>query len=502
MKIDIKKLVIVVVLLAVGVYLGGTFLGKDPEKVVVYENTKPTQDSGNFVKASLLSNKNKSASLQYLNQAFVNIAENVKPSVVTITAEKVVKRNMTEQDEFFRKFFGFPAPDSESRQTSLGSGVIVSDKGYILTNSHVIENGEKISVRLASGEVYKAEIIGSDEKTDIAVIKIEAGDLTSVRLGDSDALKVGEWVVAVGSPLTEQLAHTVTAGIVSAKARSINIGGNTTASFIQTDAAINPGNSGGALVNIEGELVGINTAIATGGGLSRGNIGIGFAIPVNLAQKIMEDLIETGHVERAWLGVMIGSITDPIARAMDVDTRTGALVNEVVEGSPAQKAGLKIGDVIIEYNDTRVEHPQHLTSMVSSSDIGEKAELKIIRDGDEKTIEVELGKRPEDDELTSGEMDTSSEELLGMKCKEINPQLAEQLEIDIDEEGVVVVGLKRGTESAQKLRHGDIIRRIGKKTVTSLEDLKEGYEQVKDKQYILLLIKREQHTVFITLENE
>ncbi|MCF7884880.1 MAG: Do family serine endopeptidase [Candidatus Marinimicrobia bacterium] len=502
MKIDLKKIGIIAFVLVIGVYLGVTFLRPEAEKVVVYENNQDNVDSGRFVQASVFKNKSDIKNLNSFNQAFVNIAETVKPAVVTITAEKVIKRNLSEQDEFFRKFFGFPAPEGESRRTSLGSGVIVNEKGYILTNNHVIENGEKISVQLSNGEVYKAEIIGTDSKTDLAVIKIDAKDLSPATLGNSDKLQVGEWVAAIGSPLSENLAHTITAGIVSAKSRDVSIGGNTYASFIQTDAAINPGNSGGALVNIQGELVGINTAIATGGGFSQGNIGIGFAIPVNLAKSVMEDLIETGHVERAWLGVMITPVSDRIARAMDIETRMGALVNEVVEGSPAEKAGLKTGDVITKFNATKVDNPGHLTSMVMSADIEEEVKLTVVRNGKEKTIDVELGKRPEEDELASGETDSSAEELLGMRCKNITSQLAQKLDINVDEEGVAIVGLERNSEAAQKLRLGDIIKRIGKMPVSNLEDLQQGYEEIKDKQYILLLIKRDDHTMFTTLENE
>lgn len=501
MKIGFKKIGIILFVLVLGIYLGVTFLQPNSEKVVVYKNNQDNVDSGQIVQASIFTDKTRN-SLSQFNQAFVRIAEKAKPAVVTITAEKVIERKFSEEDEFFRKFFGFPAPEGETRRTSLGSGVIVNKDGYILTNNHVIENGEEIKVELANGAVHDAEIIGTDPKTDIAVVKIDAEGLSPLTLGDSDQLQVGEWVAAIGSPLSQNLAHTMTAGIVSAKSRDLQIGGSRFASFIQTDAAINPGNSGGALVNLEGDLIGINTAIATGGGLSRGNIGIGFAIPINLAEKIMEDLIETGHVERAWLGVVISSVTDPIARAMDIETRMGALVNEIVEDSPAEKSDLEVGDVIIEFNGKTVENPQHLTSMVISSDIGEEVEMKIVRDGDEKTITVELARRPDEDELAAGETDSSAEELLGMRCKEITPSLAERLDLNVDEEGVVIVGLERDSEAAQKLKLGDVIKRIGKQTVKNLEDLQKGYEEVKDKQYVLLLIQRSNHTMFITLENE
>jgi serine protease Do len=502
MKIDLRKLLTMIVVLAIGIYIGFSFLAPDAERVVVYENNR-NQDSGKYVQASIFKNNRESSALAQFNQAFVNIAHKVKPSVVTITAEKVIENRLSEQDELFRKFFGFPAPEGERRRTTLGSGVVVSNKGYILTNHHVIENGEEINVILADGAEYEAEIIGSDAKTDIAVIKIEAADLSPISMGDSDQLQVGEWVAAIGSPLSKNLAHSVTAGIVSAKSRNIQIREETYASFIQTDAAINPGNSGGALVNIYGELIGINTAIATGGGMSRGNIGIGFAVPVNMAKKVMKDLIETGQVQRAWLGVVIGAVTDPIARAMDIETRMGALVNEVVKDSPAEEAGIEVGDVIIEYNGKKVENPQHLISMVTTSEIGENAELKVVRKGEEKSITVELAKRPADDELTSAEGGPDGgEQLLGMKCRDITPELAQKLDIEVDEEGVVVVGLERGSEAAQKLRLGDIIKRIGNQDVKNIEDLKSGYEEVKDKQYILLLVKRGQHTQFITLENE
>ena len=287
----------------IGIY----FSEKGNKPVVIYKNGEDTSQSSQIIPAGY--SPDNVASVVSLNNAFVNISEKVSPAVVTITTTKVIKtQNPMMEDEFFRRFFGIPEGGLSRESTALGSGVIVNEKGYILTNNHVVENGEEIKVKLSDDKVYDAEIVGTDPKTDVAVIKIDAKDLPYAVLGSSEQLRVGEWVAAIGSPLGENLAHTITAGIVSAKGRNINLGRNMIGSFIQTDAAINPGNSGGALVNIKGEMIGINTAIATNG--AQGNIGIGFAIPIDLAKKVMKDLIEDGKVKRAWVGITLKEIND------------------------------------------------------------------------------------------------------------------------------------------------------------------------------------------------
>ena len=487
-----------VLLILVGYMLGTHFFS--PERIVVFENPAEQTDHGfAVVPASMPMGKSDNPSLQSLNEAFVSIADNVTESVVTIMVEKVVKNRNTSpfpgwDEDMFRRFFG-PMPEYR-RGDALGSGVIVDSDGYILTNNHVVENGEKIKVKLMDDRTFKAEIVGTDPRTDVAVIKIDAKNLHPAVLGDSEALRVGEWVMAIGSPFSENLAHTVTAGIVSAKGRS-NIVDVPIEQFIQTDAAINPGNSGGALVNINGELVGINTAIATNGSAG-GNLGIGFAIPINLAKKVMKDLIEEGRVIRAWLGVRIERIDDNFAKAMGIDVRQGALIIEIVEGSPAEKAGLKVGDLIIEYEGKKVKDPSHLSSLVSNSEVGKNSELVIIREKKEKTLRVKLQEMPEDIDSRPTTQASSNNEL-GVRVQDINRDLAQEFDIDPDEEGVLITYVERGSEAARSLRPGDIIKRVGYKDVSSVAEYEKALES-SDSEVVMFLVKRARNTFFVTLE--
>ena len=397
------------------------------------------------------------------------------------------------EDEFFRRFFGIPEEGLQRESRALGSGVIINDKGYILTNNHVVENGEKIKVKLEDKREYNAEIIGTDPRTDIAVIKIDAKNLPYAILGSSEKLRVGEWVAAIGSPLREDLAHTMTAGIVSAKGRNLDLG-NTIGSYIQTDAAINPGNSGGALVNIKGELIGINTAIATDGG--RGNIGIGFAIPIDLAKKIMQDLIEDGKVKRAWVGVSLQEINDATAKANELEDVGGALVNGVVKGSPAEKAGLDFGDIIVKVDNEDVKDVGHLQYMIASKEIGDKVKLTVIRDGKEKVFKIELGEMPDDQMgIEQSKPEEDSIDAYGIKLSNITPMLAERFEIDKDEKGVLVTG----TEPGNNFKVGDIIKRVDNKKVNSVKQFKESLKDIK-KEYFMVLVKRGETTFFLTLE--
>jgi len=502
MKKSVGLLLGSVILVITGYYIGTGFFKPEPEHVVLYESA-PQEQKMAVVPAAFISNGTETPSLQAFNEAFVKIAKNVNPSIVTITTEKVIKTRVNPvfpgfgDDDFFRKFFDLPEGWSERKATTLGSGVIVDKKGYILTNNHVVEKGEKIKVKLIDKKEYKAEIIGTDPRTDLAVIKIKAKDLKPAILGDSDALKVGEWVLAIGSPFSENLAHTVTAGIVSAKGRSNIIPGASYESFIQTDAAINPGNSGGALVNIRGELVGINTAIATNGAVS-GNLGIGFAIPINLAKSVMSDLIEKGKVIRAWLGVKIQPVDDRTARAMKIDTRDGALIAEVVEDSPAEESGIKVGDVIIKFDGKKVEDPSHLQNLVSNSEIGKVKDLVVIRGKKERKLKVKLGELPESIETASRSTGKSFSKL-GIQVEELTPYLAQEYGYDSDDEGVIVTRIDRESEAARVLRPGDIIQRIGDKKTIDMSDYKNALEDVSG-EFILVLIKRKSGTFFVTLE--
>jgi serine protease Do len=297
-------------------------------------------------------------SLRDLNEAFVELAEAVNPAVATVFTERVLRVRPSPGmffdhpfEDFFGEFFQRPreprSRECEYRQQGLGSGVVATDDGFIITNNHVIEGADTINVRLIDGRPMPAEVVGADAKTDIAVIKVDADDLVSIEIGDSDRLRVGEMVLAVGSPLSPNLAHSVTSGIVSAKGRS-NVGLADYEDFIQTDAAINPGNSGGALINLDGELVGINTAIASRSG---GYQGIGFAVPSNMARRVMESLIEHGTVVRGWLGIYIQDIDEALAAAMDLEGERGALVSDLSEDGPAEKAGVQQGDIIVTLDD-------------------------------------------------------------------------------------------------------------------------------------------------------
>jgi serine protease Do len=300
----------------------------------------------------------------------------------------------------FRFFFNQPR-QREFKSTALGSGVIVdSRKGYIITNNHVVEDVDEITIRLLDKMEYNARIVGRDPKSDIAVLQIEARGLSDMSFGDSDKLRVGEWVIAVGSPFSANLSHTVTAGIVSAKGRGNIMQGDVYEDFIQTDAAINPGNSGGALLNSAGDLIGINTAIYTNS-FDRSNKGVGFAIPANMVKRVMSDLIDHGKVLRSWIGVQIQSIDETSAQALNLKKRSGALVADVVADGPAEKAGVETGDVIIEFNDVEVNSVDHLRNTVSSSAPNKRYDLIVIRDGRKKTIKVTLEELPGDEVLLS-----------------------------------------------------------------------------------------------------
>ncbi len=496
MKRKIGLIIGALMLIGLGVILGKLIIR--PNAVVLFQSAPAGR--ARTIPAAYLSDATEIPSLQTFNDAFVKIAEMVTPSVVTITTEKVIETGRGNfpgfpDDDFFWQFFGLPK--GEMRSTALGSGVIVDEKGYILTNNHVVEKGEKIKVKLIDKSVHEAEIIGTDPRSDLAVIKINAKNLQPAILGDSDALRVGEWVLAIGSPFSESLAHTITAGIVSAKGRTNVINNLPYESFIQTDAAINPGNSGGALVNIRGELIGINTAIATSGA-SQGNIGIGFAIPINLAKKVMSDLISKGKVTRAWLGIVPQDLDDKIARAQNLDSRDGAIIAEVVPKSPADDAGLKVGDIIIEFDGVRVKDAADLRNRVSNSEIGKTKTLKILRGKKELAINVKLGELPEIVERT-GKPSERTTGKLGFTVDDISPYLARQFNINPDESGVLVTRVDQSSNAAQVLRPGDIIKRVGDREIKSAKEFQEAVDNYKG-DLLLLLIKRGDATFFETLE--
>ena len=436
--------------------------------------------------------------VQQFSRAFADVAESAKPAVVTIITDKIMKVPNNDLFFFFNPYMD-PNSDREYKTNALGSGVIVdAANGYVLTNNHVVEDMDKIRVKLFNKREYDAKIIGSDPKSDLAILKIEAEDLRQLKLGDSDKLRVGEWVMAVGSPFSENLSHTVTTGIVSALGRSNIIRGQSYEDFIQTDAAINPGNSGGALLNMQGELIGINTAIATGG-YERGNRGVGFAIPSNMTKRIMEDLIDKGYVVRSWLGVYIQPLDNDAAKALEMETRDGALVTQVIEGSPAEKGGVEEGDVIIRFDNKNISDPSNLKNTVSLMPPGSKSEVIVFRNGSKKKLSVLL------EELKDGKVVLSnsspSTSILGLDVREITDSLRKKYGIEDEDGKLVIVSVDSNSEAADKgLREGDIIKRVGTQQVSSIKEFKKKVKASKSKGSLLLLIKKiDGSSSFITL---
>jgi len=430
------------------------------------------------------------------NDAFVRIAESATPSVVTVYTEKAVERRVMTPFDFFGKSFGemfdFPFPDKPNARKQvihgLGSGVIVSHDGYILTNNHVIDKADSISVMTADDRKFTATIIGKDPRTDLAVLKIEAKGLKPIAIGDSDKLRVGEWVIAIGSPLGENLARTVTQGIVSAKGR-VNVGLADYENFIQTDAAINPGNSGGPLVNIGGELVGINTAIASRTG---GSDGIGFAVPSNMAHRVYTSLVKHGKVVRGYLGVTIQDIDDKIAKGLRMQRPEGVLVGTVMEGSPASKAGLKTGDVILEFAGKKVNSTAELRNVVASKAPGSTAPVIIIRDGAKRTIDVKLQTQPENQPVAQQEQQSpAANELLGFAVAPVNSAMAERFNLPSGEQRIVVSAVDRSSKAFMAgLRPGDIIRSVDRKEVGSVAAFKAITDKKKEGDLLFLLVER------------
>ncbi len=427
--------------------------------------------------------------------SFTETANAVSPAVVNIRTEKVIKgggptfrhfQSPFGKDDpfhdFFERFFG-DTPRREFKERSLGSGFVIDKEGHIVTNNHVVENADKIKVKLKNGKEYNAEIVGRDPKTDIALVKAEGlKDNETVKLGDSDDLKVGEWVVAIGSPFG--LEHTVTAGIVSAKGRVIGSGPYD--DFIQTDASINPGNSGGPLVNMNGQVVGINTAIVSRGG---GNVGIGFAIPVNLARGIIEQLKTSGSVTRGWLGVSIQDITPELAEYYGLKDSTGAFVGEVFKGDPADKAGIKAKDVIIAVDGKEIKNSRDLSRTIAEVPVGKKITVKVLRDGKERTFRIKVAKRTDEKETLA--MRGGNEETeLGMTVSSLTPELARQFSLP-ESEGVVVVAVEEGGPADRaEVQEGDVIVEIDHKPVRSLEDYHEHMREVKKADKVSLLVRR------------
>ena len=438
--------------------------------------------------------------VQQFSKTFADVAEKVNPAVVTISTDKIIKMDRFNQYPF-NQFFGWdrnPSQEQEYRTRALGSGVIIdAAKGYIVTNNHVVEDMDKISVKLMDKRIFEATVVGSDPKSDLAVLQIEADNLSQVDIGDSEKLRVGEWVIAIGSPFSDNLSHTVTAGIISAMGRSDIISRENYEDFIQIDAAINPGNSGGALVDLNGKLIGINTAIASGG-YERSNRGVGFAIPVNMVNKVMNDLIDKGYVVRGWLGVAIQEIDDSYAKALGLDTRDGALISNVANSSPADNAGLITGDVILEFNDVSINNSSHLKNVVSSSEPGKRYKVDIIRDGRRKSIYVKLGELPNEPQMAF--METEKSSTLGITVQDLNNSLRKHYNLSPDDDGVVVTEMDKNSEAFRSgIREGDIIIRVGTNNVRDSNDFKDLIRTSSRQNTVLLLVKREDLSRFYAI---
>jgi len=429
--------------------------------------------------------------------SFSALAERVKPTVVNISTSKTYKGRgafgapfggSPFGDDFFDRFFG-DMPRREFKQRSLGSGFIISNDGYILTNNHVVEKADKILVKISDGKEYEAKVIGTDANTDIALIKIKPDNsLPVAEIGDSEKVKVGEWVIAIGNPFG--LEATVTAGIISAKGRVIGAGPYD--NFIQTDASINPGNSGGPLFNMEGKVIGINTAIVAQGQ------GIGFAIPVNMAKVILADLKTKGKVTRGWLGISVQDISDDIAKNLNHKNKSGALVSDVFKGDPAEKAGIKVGDIIIEINGKSIKDTHDLLLTIATLQVDQKMNLKAIRDGKEMTFHVTVVERKDNVAMAAGKSEKGH---FGIAAQEITAELARQLGIARD--GVVVTEVQEGSPADEVgIQAQDIIVQVNQVKISSMKDYIREITKAATKKSVTLLIKRGRSSFFVALRTE
>jgi serine protease Do len=436
-----------------------------------------------------------------LSRTFVQVAKQVKPAVVHVeVVEKTRPQTSRRMPEGFPQIPGFPpfGDAQPRRQKGAGSGVIISPDGYILTNNHVAGDAEDIKVKLGDGREMKARLVGADQETDLAVIKIDAQGLPFARLGDSEALEQGEWVIALGSPFG--LQQTMTAGIVSATGRAIPGAGQFT-SFIQTDASINPGNSGGPLVNMKGEVVGINTMIFSRSG---GSEGIGFAIPARLATGVYAQLIKNGRVTRGYLGVTLNDVTPAVARAVGYTGKEGAIVNDLAkEDAPAAKAGLRSGDVIVEFDGKPVKSPKQLTEMVADTTVGKMVQVKYVRDSQVRTTTITLAERPSPNAVNRPQEPEEQEpSKLGFSPQNITADVARELKLKISS-GVLVRNVEPGSPAAEAgIQPGDVIHRIGRTQVTNVQDLVRVLKSLKDEKEIVFQIESAGQLRFVSVTLE
>ncbi len=436
----------------------------------------------------------KTADIPMVPASFSSLAELVSPAVVNVRTEKTVQgsgrtyRHFNQNpygnddrfNDFFEKFFGEQLP-KDHKERSLGSGFIIDKDGFIVTNNHVIENADKIKVKMKDGKEYIAEIVGRDPSTDLALIKVPSGNnLPVIPFGDSENLKVGQWVVAIGSPFG--LEQTVTAGILSAKGRVIGSGPYD--NFLQTDASINPGNSGGPLIDLQGQVVGINTAIIASGQ------GIGFAIPINLAKGVIDQLKNKGEVTRGWLGVVISDMNEDVAEYQGVPDKKGAMVMEVVKGDPADVAGIQANDIILEVNDHKVESSRDLTNTIAGIPVGEKAKIQVLRNNKKMTFTVEIAKRPEDAKLASKGANKGHEDELGIRVTDLTPELSQRMNLT-SAEGVLVESVEPDSNGAQAgVQAGDVIKEINHQSVKTVKEYTAQMAKLKKNDTVQMFIWR------------
>jgi serine protease Do len=451
-------------------------------------------------RANSLPKSDRLTTAKSLGQAFVEVAKKVQPAVVNVTTEKTITMKPWERfgDDFFKGspfedfFRGFGSPrergkEYRQKQRGGGSGVIVDKEGYILTNNHVVEGADKVKVRLNDGREFTATVKGQDQRTDLAVLHIKSKDLPAATLGDSDKLEVGEWAIAIGSPFG--LEHTVTVGVISAKGRS-GLGTGTYEDFIQTDASINPGNSGGPLLNIDGEVVGINAMIIQPG------TGIGFAIPINMAKQILNDLIKEGKVVRPWLGISVQDLTPEMMEYFKVKEKEGVLVGQVYPGTGAEKAGLTSGDIIKSVDDKAIKNANELVKEIQKKKVGQKIKLNLLRDGKAMTIEVTTSSMPDKSELSK---EKEGEEKLGARIQELTPQLALKYQISGVKRGVIITGIEEGSLASEiGFEEGDVILEINRKRIETLKDFEKAVKDASIEKGILFHLHRKGSSFFLT----
>ncbi len=447
---------------------------------------------GIVIVAALLASYVPAQGAAMVPSSFTSIAKEANEFMVNIYTTQVIERRVMGPDDMFRFFFGnqfhqfFQGVPKKFKRRSLGSGFIISKEGYILTNNHVVKGATEIKVKLHDGSKYDAKLVGSDAKTDIALIKIDpkGKKLTTAKLGDSDKVEIGQWVLAVGNPFG--LSYTVTAGIISAKGRVIGEGPYD--NFIQTDASINPGNSGGPLINMNGEVIGINTAIVAQGQ------GIGFAIPINMAKEILPQLKTKGKVTRGWLGVYVQALTKELAKSFGIKETHGAVVTQVIEDSPADKGGIKEGDIITEYNGKKITEMRDLPHYVAMTPPGTKVNIKVLRNGKEKLLNVKIGLMPEEEASLGG---GSEKAKLGLKVAPIPPDITAETGI---KGGVYVTEVDPGSPADQAgIQQGDVILRVNRKRIIGMSDFNKALSRIKPGEIVAFLVRRGESSFYVAI---